>query len=166
MESNDKLKEIDIKNRTCYYFHDIIKVEDFDLDNILTDEKSYENILVYNISYKSLIASKPLHIRFEKIDGFIRVYDGTRYLVLLGSEKYDSIYDRIRYLRSVKSGIAYIISRNYATIKVDSYDSLPLEKTMTLCNIIILVKSVWNKDKNNSYYNIFLEKASYVLPKK
>ena len=29
----------------------------------------------------------------------------------------------------------------------------------------MLVKSVWNKDKNNYYYNIFLEKASYELPK-
>ena len=35
-------------------------------------------------------------------------------------------------------------------IKVDSYHSLPLEKTMALCNAIILVNSVWNKDK--SYY--------------
>ena len=35
MESNDKLNEIDIKNRTCYYFNDIIEIEDFDLDNIL-----------------------------------------------------------------------------------------------------------------------------------
>ena len=49
MESNDKLKEIDIKNRTCYYFDEIIKIEDFDLDNILIVEKSYKNILVYNI---------------------------------------------------------------------------------------------------------------------
>ena len=56
MKSNDKLKEIDIKNRTCYYFNEISKIEDLGLDNILMDEKSYENILVYNISYKSLIA--------------------------------------------------------------------------------------------------------------
>ena len=40
MESNDKLKEINIENRTCYFFDDIIKFEDFDLDNILTDDKS------------------------------------------------------------------------------------------------------------------------------
>ena len=33
----------------------MIKLEDFDLDNILIDEKSYENSLVYNISYKILI---------------------------------------------------------------------------------------------------------------
>ena len=39
MDSNDELKEIDIKNRTCYYFDDIIKFENFDLDNILIDEK-------------------------------------------------------------------------------------------------------------------------------
>ena len=127
MDSNDELKEIDIKNRTCYYFHDIIKIEDFSLDNILIDEGSYENILVYNISYKNLIA-KPLRIRFDKKDGFIRVYDGSRYLVLFGREKYDSIYNRIRDLISVKKGITYIISHNYAKIKVYSYDSLPLGK--------------------------------------
>ena len=38
MVSNDKLKEIDIKNCMCYYFDDIIKIEDFDLDNILIDK--------------------------------------------------------------------------------------------------------------------------------
>ena len=40
------------------------------------------HILVYNISYKSLIDAKPLRIMHDKIDGFIRVYDSTRYLVL------------------------------------------------------------------------------------
>ena len=33
---------------------------------------------------------KPLHIRFDKVDGIFRFYDGTRYLVLFGPEKYDS----------------------------------------------------------------------------
>ena len=47
---NDELKQINIKNCTCYYFDDILKIEDFDIDNILIDEKSYKNILVYNIS--------------------------------------------------------------------------------------------------------------------
>ena len=63
---------------------------------MLINKKSYENILVYDILYKTLIDSKPLRIRFDKTDGFIRVYDGTRYLVLFGSEKYDSIYGRIK----------------------------------------------------------------------
>ena len=41
MGSNYKLKEIGIKKRGCYYFDDIIKIEDFDNDNILIEEKSY-----------------------------------------------------------------------------------------------------------------------------
>ena len=39
MESNDQLKETDIKNRTFYYFDDIIKIEDFDPENILINKK-------------------------------------------------------------------------------------------------------------------------------
>ena len=38
-----------------------------------------QKISIYDISYKTLI-------RFDKIDGFIRIHDGTRYLTLLGSE--------------------------------------------------------------------------------
>ena len=53
MESN-QLRKVRIKNRACYYFDDITKLEDFDLDNILIDEKSYENNLIYGISYKTL----------------------------------------------------------------------------------------------------------------
>ena len=38
MEYNE-FEKVRIKNRTCYYFDDIIKLKDFDLDNILIDEK-------------------------------------------------------------------------------------------------------------------------------
>ena len=64
--------------------------------------------MIYNISYKTLIDPKPLHIRFDKVDGFIWIYDGTIQLTLFGSEKYDTIYNRIRYVVSLKSGITYI----------------------------------------------------------
>ena len=37
MESNDEWKEIDIQNCTCYYFHDIIKIEDLHFDKIWRD---------------------------------------------------------------------------------------------------------------------------------
>ena len=45
MENNEFLK-VHIKNRTCYYFDDIIKLENFDIDNILIDKKSQENVLI------------------------------------------------------------------------------------------------------------------------
>ena len=74
------IKKDRIKNCRCYYFDDIIILEDFDLDNILIDKKSHESFLICDISYETLSSSKPLHIRFDKIDGIIRIYDGTRYL--------------------------------------------------------------------------------------
>ena len=52
--------------------------------------------MIYDISYKTLIDPKPLCIRFDKTDGFIRTYDETRYLTLFAPEKYDDIYNRIR----------------------------------------------------------------------
>ena len=39
MESQDELKEVDIKNRTCYYFDDIVRVIDIDFNDILLNEK-------------------------------------------------------------------------------------------------------------------------------
>ena len=58
-------------------------------------------------------------IRFDKVDGLIRIYDGTRYLVLFAGQKFDFIYSRITYLIEVKSGITYVISHNYKKIKID-----------------------------------------------
>ena len=80
MESNDELKE----TNTCYCFDDLIKIEDFVFDDILIDKREYKNLLVYKIFCKTLIGAKPMRIRFDKINGFIRVCDGTRYLVLIG----------------------------------------------------------------------------------
>ena len=62
----NRLKEINIKNRTFYYFDDIIQVENVNFGNILLHEKSYENILVYDILYKTLTGTKPLRISFDK----------------------------------------------------------------------------------------------------
>ena len=48
---NNKIKGIDIKNRTCYFFDDIINIKHFDPNNIKIDGKSYKDILIYGIGY-------------------------------------------------------------------------------------------------------------------
>ena len=62
MESKDELKEIDIKNRTYHYFNNIVAVSDIYSGNILLDGKLYENILIYDILYKTFLVSKTLRI--------------------------------------------------------------------------------------------------------
>ena len=51
IKHKNELKEIDIKNRTCYYFDDIITNRDIYSVDILSDEKIYEDIPIYDISY-------------------------------------------------------------------------------------------------------------------
>ena len=42
------------------------------------NEKSCRYIFIYDILYKTLIDAKPMRIRFDKVDGFIRNFDETR----------------------------------------------------------------------------------------
>ena len=55
-----------------------------------------------------MIAAKLLHIRLDKVDGFIRVYDETKYLVLISPEKYDAICNKMRYLISQEKVVLHM----------------------------------------------------------
>ena len=63
--------------------------------------------------------------------------DKTKYLVLFGPKKYESIFNRIRFLEKLKSNISYAVSQNYSKIKIDLDDDLPLEETLAMNNVVI-----------------------------
>ena len=117
---------------------------------ILLDEKlykeKYENILIYHISCKTSTGANPLRVRFSKTDGFIKIHDRIRYLVLSDYGWFNKSCDRIKYLISEKSGITDSINHNFGRIRIDSYNSLPIEKILTFL-VVILIKSVVNKNK-------------------
>ena len=48
------------------------------------------------------MGAKPLRVRFDKISGFTKIYEGNRYLALFGGGRYGAIYDRIRHVISEK----------------------------------------------------------------
>ena len=144
----NELKEIDIKSHAGYCFDDIIKDVDINFSAILLGKKLYENISVYDISYKPSTDPKPL-----KIDGFIRVYGSkTRHLVLFDYGLFDKNCDKIKCLISEKIGITDSINHNFGKIRIVSYKPLPIEKRLTFHNVIILIRSVVYKNKNNYYY--------------
>ena len=122
------------------------------MGNVLIDEKSHENILIFDISCKTSIGPKPLCVRFNQVDGFIRVYDGNRYLAFFRLERHDDTDNWIRYLVSLKSGITYILQKSKLILMIG--------KLLTLHNVVIFIKSVLNEDQNHYYYNAFLEVCS------
>ena len=51
---SNKIKDIDIKNRTYYFYNNIINIENFHLNNIKIDQKSCKDILIYYIGYVTI----------------------------------------------------------------------------------------------------------------
>ena len=95
-------------------------------------------ISVYKISYKISTGLKTLCISLDKIDGFITSpYRKIKHLVLSDYGLLDKIFDKIKYLISKKTGITNSINYNFGRIKIDSYNSLPIEKILTFHNVII-----------------------------
>ena len=74
---SNKIKDIDIKNRTYYFFNDIINRKNFDPNNIKIDKKLYKNILIYYIGYVTIKDLKyikitsvnPLYLIVNKVNG-------------------------------------------------------------------------------------------------
>ena len=56
---SNKVKGINIKNWTYYFFNDIIDIENFDPNNIKIDKKSCKNILIYYIGYVTICTYFP-----------------------------------------------------------------------------------------------------------
>ena len=75
---SNKVKDIDIKNHTYYFFNYIINTKNFDPNNIKIDQKSYKNILIYYIGYVTIKDMKyvkinsvnPLYLIFSKVNGY------------------------------------------------------------------------------------------------
>ena len=77
---------------------------------------------------------------FSIVGRSIRNYSRTEYLVLFDSENIYAIFNGIRHLISLKFGISYFVSNNYAKIKINSDDDLPLKKTLTEHILVMLMK--------------------------
>ena len=85
---NNELKNIRINNRTCHYFGDIIKLNDFYFASILIDEKSHKNILIYDISYKTLIGHNIPRYLVSLKSGTTYIF--SHYYVKIKIDSYDS----------------------------------------------------------------------------
>ena len=84
------LKQINIKNRTYYFYNDIIDLENFDSSMLKIDKKSYKNIGIYEIGYITITKfgdyinvnnGNPLYLRITHADGYIEEINGNKYLI-------------------------------------------------------------------------------------
>ena len=80
------IKEVNIKNRTHYFYNDIIDIETFDSNNLKLDKKLYKNLDIYNIGYVTIYgydvnSVNPLYLRIDNASGYIEEINEDKYLV-------------------------------------------------------------------------------------
>ena len=91
MQIGNKFKDTDIKNGTYYFFDELINIKNLDLNKLMTDEKSYKNILIYYIEYLTvkdlryvkINSINPLYLIINKINGCIEKSNRNKYLSFL-----------------------------------------------------------------------------------
>ena len=75
-----EVKQINVKNRTYYFYNDIIDLKDFDAKLLKIDKKSYKNIDIYYIGYitikkiddcESIHSVNPLYLRINHASVYI-----------------------------------------------------------------------------------------------
>ena len=83
------IKQIDVKNRTYYFYNDIIDLEIFDSSLLKLDKKSYKDIGIYNIGYitikkigdcKNIYSVNPLYLRITHASGHMDEKGVNKYL--------------------------------------------------------------------------------------
>ena len=89
------IKQIKIKNRTYYFFNDMINIEEFDSSLLKIDKKSYKNIGIYNTEYitikkiddyENIYSVSPLYLIISKVDWFIEK-NKSKYLVFNSTDE-------------------------------------------------------------------------------
>ena len=79
------IKQINIKNRTYYFYNDIIDLVNFKSNLLKTDKKSYKDIGIYNIGYiriktiddcKNIYSVNPLYLNITHANGYIEEEGG------------------------------------------------------------------------------------------
>ena len=83
-------KEINIKERTYYFYNDIIDIKTFDSKNLKLDKKTYKDLDIYNIEYVTIKtishgydvnSVNPLYLRIDNVSGYIEKINKDKYLV-------------------------------------------------------------------------------------
>ena len=159
------IKQITIKNRTYYFFNDMINIEDFDSGLLKIDKKSFKNIDIYyigNITIKkiddcdNIHSVNPLYLIIGKVDGFIEEKNGSKYLVFDSSDKnkkvfkkYTELWDGIKNeIDTMNGGIKAEYGKDFMKIKFNTDDDLPLNKPLKIHMLTTVVRSVFEEGGN------------------
>ena len=156
------IKQIDIKNRTYYFYNDINDIKNFKSNFLKIDKKSYKDIGIYNIGYitikkiddyENIYSVNPLYLIIAHASGYIEEKGVNKYLVFDSTDenkellkKYNDVWNGIKNkIEEVSSGECDY-EKDYMKIKFNSDNNLSLKKPLKFHNVTIIIRSVFEED--------------------
>ena len=179
------IKEMNIKNRTYYFFSNMINIEDFDSNLLKIDKKSHKNVGIYNIGYitvkkvdyyANIHSVNPLYLIIGKVDRHIEFSsvecnsieekNGSKYLVFDSTDenkevlkKYKESCDGIKNdIETINGGKEGEYGKDFMKIKFDTDDDLPLNKQLNIPTMAVVARSVFEED-GEFYPQIYLDEC-------
>ena len=99
-----EVKELNIKNQTYYFFHDMIDIKNFHSNLLKIDKKSYEDINIYYIGYikmkkfsdcENIYSVNLLYLIIHSATEYFKEKNGEKYLILDSTDKYEEVFSGI-----------------------------------------------------------------------
>ena len=156
------VKQIEIKNRTQYFYRNMISLENFDSNLLKIDKKHYKGINIYYIGYitikkiddcENIYSVNPLYLLVNHANRYIEekmeintvddTADENKELL----KKYAYVWDGIKYeIKTINRGKKWKWKRLYEKFHA----------------MTIIIRSVFEED-GKLYPQIFLDEALYEL---
>ena len=162
------VKQINLKNRSYYFWNDQIWINNFNAKNLKLDKKSVIMLLKNHVTKKpeyNTDSVSPLYLNIKELDGFIGEKSGNKYLNITLTDsnndvliKYPEVWNGIKnQIKKINNDSVVEYDKDYMKIKFDSDDKLPLNKVLKFHAVIIIIRSVFERGKY--YPQFFLDDA-------
>ena len=98
------VKQINIKNRTYYFYNDIINLKNFESKLLEIDKNSYKNIGIYNVGYitikkiddcENIYSVNPLYLIIAHANGHIEEKGVNKYLIFESTDENKKVLKNI-----------------------------------------------------------------------
>ena len=131
-----QVKKINTKNRSYYCCDDVINIKNFHSNLLTIEEKSHEEIDIYNIGYitiknfddyENIHCVNPLYLIIHSATGHFKEKNNEKYLILDSTDKYEEVWSGIRSeIKTLNGRKKLLYEKNYARIGINTDDDLPL----------------------------------------
>ena len=167
-----EVKELDIKNKTYYFFNDMIDIRNFQSNLLKIDKKPYKDFDIYYIGfitikkigdYENIHSVNPLYLTIHSARLYFKEKNGEKYLIIDLTEKYEKFFSVIRSeIQTINSVEELYYGEDCVKIGVNTDDNVPLNKKLKFPSLTIIIRCVF-EESGRLYPQIYLDECLYEL---